>query len=648
MNPTRDEDEVSPFTPEALAALASALTSFEPSKLPDLEPLEPDNLAGHERRVNEVRTSIELHQTEMELFRQLEHAVMATVNKLRDRKRSELIELENSKAQLAKAKYLDAERQLADGLKPDLSNPELQRLMKLLEGWENYARMDDYQVEDVVFTLDRWLKTRDQINASSNIYTRGIINANDTGMGKTLETIAFLYVMRQVNPAANIIWFTKTSLVKETAPESSMKWGFSMIPVLGNTPDKLAMIRTMKSFVHAMPLTLIMNYECVNQNEIMAEINATQWDFMVIDEVHKLRGGANYKPTQMWANTKKFKQSSNAWPMMLSGSIINNRARELWAFLNIMDEERFPDVAEFEATMKVSAVYKQQLTKILAPSMFRRTKAEVNIKMPERVIRHHILEFDDPILKQVYNTYADRMFAWLENQEGKKKSISAKSILDQLIRLRVILVAPGYIKVPVEDIDPMTGELVRTGEIEQLSTGTPDKLNYVCELADELTMEGQQVVIASSGFKPPLDYIAEHINPLVKSEKLYGGNSAIGGDISARFKSGETQVILTNLQTGAEGFNLHKNPKEWPGGAEHLIMIDDWYNPELVRQMWDRVWRRGSPNRVVIHVIQMDNTVDSWIEQVRENKALTNGKITESTVLRAGEWIDTLKKALGR
>ena len=76
-------------------------------------------------------------------------------------------------------------------------------------------------------------------------------------------------------------------------------------------------------------------------------------------------------------------------------------------------------------------------------------------------------------------------------------------------------------------------------------------------------MEGQQVVIASSGFKAPLDYIAEHINPLVKAEKLYGKNTSIGGDIAARFRAGETQVILTNLQSGAEGFNLHKTA-DWP------------------------------------------------------------------------------------
>jgi SNF2 family DNA or RNA helicase len=595
-----------------------------------------------------LRSSLEIHQSDLDLMRQLSNLVDAAKVAMNRRK----LRLDQAKTRvencILQAQRKQAESDFSKSLDPDLNNPELIALIDILKTWENYERMDDYQIEDVIFYLDRWLRTKDQPDAATNTFTRGVINANDTGMGKTLETIAFLWVMRQLNPKASIIWFTKTSLVKETSPESSMKWGFNMIPVFGTSDDKVNMLKVMLS-VPDMPACFAINYEAVNNDAVLDVLNSVSWDFMVIDEVHKLRGGANYRPTKMWTNTKKFKTQHNPWPIMLSGSIINNQPKEIWSYLHIMDPLRFPDVWEFETTMRAAFSVKEaqaQLMKVLAPSMRRRRKDEVAIKMPERVFQHHIIELDPKgTLSRIYEDFSEQMYAELDNLEKEKVQINAKTVLDKLIRLRALLVAPGHIKVNTKKIDPRTLNVVES--TETLDTGEPEKLNEVIELIDDLTMEGQQVVVASSGFKAPLDYIAAKINPLVKAEKLYGKNTSIGGDIASRFRSGETQVILTNLQSGAEGFNLHKSA-DWPGGAEHLILIDDWYNGELVRQMCDRVWRRGAINRVIIHQFQVDNSVDQFVEAIRLSKTKANSMITESTVLRAGEWKELLGQYLKR
>lgn len=611
-------------------------------------PVEVSDLPSLLSRQSELREALDVHEHERDILLKLMHIVDAA--KVQQNRHKLTLDMEKRRVEerIIQAQKLQAESDFSKGLEPDLNNPELIRLIEILQTWEHFHRMDDYQVEDVIFYLDRWLRTKDQPDAATNIFTRGVINANDTGMGKTLETVAFLWVMRKVKPDTSIIWFTKTSLVKETAPEATMKWGFPMIPVFGNSPEKLNMLKVMLS-VPDMPPCFAINYEAVNNKAVLDVLNTINWDFMVIDEVHKLRGGANYKPTMMWTNTKKFKERHRPWPIMLSGSIINNQPKELWSYLHIMDPLRFPDIWEFDQTMRAAYSLKSaqaELMKVLAPSMRRRRKDEVDIKMPERVFQHHIVELDPSgKLSQIYADFSEQMFAYLENMEQQKVQINAKTVLDQLIRLRALLVAPGFMKVKHQVVNPISLETEDVTEV--LETGDPEKLNEVIELIDTLTLEGQQVVVASSGFKAPLDFIAEKINPLATCEKLYGANTKIGGDIAARFRAGETQVLLTNLQSGAEGFNLHRSA-EWPGGAEHLICVDDWYNPELMRQMWDRVWRRGAINRVVIHLFQVDNTVDQLVEAIREGKANSNARITESTVLRAGEWRELLGQYLKR
>lgn len=546
--------------------------------------------------------------------------------------------------EIRKLQIRAVEENYLKSLDPDFTNPELIRLIGLLEStFPRYKDMDDYQVEDVVFMLDRWLRTRNQTPDINNIFTRGIINANDTGMGKTMETAAFLHVMRQNNPNMNVIWFTKTSLKGSSARECNNKWGFPLIPVSGQTSsERVTFIRTMQSV--PFPMTLCINYEAVTVKSVRNALLETNWDFMVIDEVHKLRGGASATPTNIWIETKFFKEQSKAFPIMLSGSIINNEAEELFAYLNIMDDERFPDRMGFRNAFKSGLMTKEKLMRILAPSMFRRTKAEVSIKMPERIIQKHTIEYDPSSkMAQLYDSFTESMWAQIDTD----KSMTLKSMLQLLHYQRTLNVAPGWMFMNRDVIDPIS--LETTTIREQIETGTPTKLDYAAELAFDLAFEGQQVVVATAQYKAPLDYISAKLTAMgITNEILAGDTTKYGSEIEQRFQQGTTMVLLTNIPSGGEGFNFHADPTAWPGGASNLIMVDDWYNPQKISQMFDRVWRRGSLNRVMIHLLQMEDSVDLFVEGIREAKDQRNIEITEDTALRAGEWKTLLMETMGR
>ena len=82
--------------------------------------------------------------------------------------------------------------------------------------------------------------------------------------------------------------------------------------------------------------------------------------------------------------------------------------------------------------------------------------------------------------------------------------------------------------------------------------------------------------------------------------------SRIDGTMSANrrfesqrvFKSGGTRVMLISLRAGGVGLNLTS--------ANHVFMMDMWWNQACEEQAWDRVYRLGQtkPVRIVRYIVK--------------------------------------------
>ena len=80
----------------------------------------------------------------------------------------------------------EADRKKNALLQPDFNNPDLILMLKLLEELPHYAKLRDFQKEDLIIFFDRYLK-----------FVKGFINANDMGLGKTAELAFFLQVLEK-------------------------------------------------------------------------------------------------------------------------------------------------------------------------------------------------------------------------------------------------------------------------------------------------------------------------------------------------------------------------------------------------------------------------------------------------------------------
>lgn len=91
----------------------------------------------------------------------------------------------------------------------------------------------------------------------------------------------------------------------------------------------------------------------------------------------------------------------------------------------------------------------------------------------------------------------------------------------------------------------------------------------------------------------------------------------------------EVRVILITTKSGGVGLNLNR--------ANHVIMLDLMYNPYAELQAFDRVHRIGQERPVFVHKLVVNETVETWLEALQENKKTTANKILSTSGVGPGE-----------
>jgi SNF2 family DNA or RNA helicase len=430
-----------------------------------------------------------------------------------------------------------------------------------------------------------------------------------------------------------MLWVTKKSLVKSNLREIK-KWfpDHKIVPNLGTNPEMRKQFFDFTMMTQGMQMC---SYENVRDTP---EIQAFKWDFVFADEVHRLKGGANPKPTQIWVTMRDVCRHAK-FMYFLSGTPIVNKAEEMWAYLHIFSPERFPKVKGFldEFTqvdyLNGQLTYKVDVDKLmnraLAGQMIHRTKLEVGMQLPDKERTFYYLDLEGK-QKAYYEQMRDNFFVWLGNQE-EKAMMTASVVIAQLNRLRQLALYPAGMTYVDAD-----------GREWKFDTDTESvKLDQTVDLIEEIN---DQVVVSSAQFREVLHELARRLEAVGKSVAVIDSATSHRTDeFEQAFQQGKIDVLLINMATGSEGLNLHKSPEFWPGGASHLIMLDLWWNPAKNIQMEDRIWRDGCKEPVTIHILQAEDTVDAYVASIVEEKEGIIDPIMNDDRLRpASEWRDLL------
>ena len=386
------------------------------------------------------------------------------------------------------------------------------------------------------------------------------------------------------------------------------------------------------------------NYETLRTTP---QARKVQWDIVIMDEVHKLKGGANANgATAIWSTVKDVVGPAK-FIMMLTGTPLVNKVEEIWSYLHIFDPVVFPDARRFarqfsafkdmSGKLQFSLQSERLLKDILKGRLIRRTAHEVGLQMPpvnyqDIVLPHNLQQ------GEIYQQMRERFFIWLDGQD---RPLSAVSLLAQMTRLRQINVLP-VANFKYEDENGIE-------RIERLDVRDSSKLD---EAVDIINQTDDQVIVFCS-FNEPMNELAMRLQ--VEGYSCAVISSETTKQMSAfeiGFQNKDIDVLLINSAMG-EGMNLHKDIAKWPGGARAVIMLDRWWNPARNRQCIARAVRPETDQSVkerepvMVYNLFCDQSIDYFIQALIDEKAAQFDSITEASELRhPKEWKEMLRKLL--
>lgn len=443
---------------------------------------------------------------------------------------------------------------------------------------------------------EAWLYKFQTCDVTFMVEAKRCINANDVGVGKTIEAIAAADEVYK--PGQRILVIAPKSLMYMWRDEF-MEHSFGNVVVC---EEKSSYKRREKLLakIETESRVKVISYSLLD-HEKWPQLFDKPWDVIICDEAHKLKN----PETKQTKNFMKLK-SEYLW-LLTATPDPNGNLEELFGMLSCIDPQRFTskwafverygDIVEediwtrqgIKTVQRVQGIRedaKPVLHRLLVPYMFKR-------KIGDEGVHNNLPKAIDQAIKVELSAYERKIYDDLMKEMLAKLAednwLVAKNTLDRDIRLRMLLLNPA---------------LVGGKEDESAKTSA------LLDLIDSIP--GQVVVFTN--FKQYTRYLEELFRRL--------GISAlrIDGDIDAEeirrrekaFQQGEVKVIHGTIAKMGEGFNFQN--------AQAMIMMDKSYVPKDNHQARGRILRPGQKNVPVIYSVVARNTIDELIENALARK----------------------------
>jgi SNF2 family DNA or RNA helicase len=497
----------------------------------------------------------------------------------------------------------------ADRIETAVKTGTVQNFLRKGEALAFAEHLKPYQQQAVLMTVK---------NKRTNSHT---LNASDVGIGKTRVAGSFVNTVQ----FKKVLWLTSVTLVQPTVKELA-NIGAIALNVTGGAQPYLNI---------PLPGTVIYvtNYETIKRDPGLLSPN--QWDCVVIDEVTKLKGGASFKPTLIWKETKKLLHDLNpeAYRLFLSGTPAVNRPNEIWAYLHLFDPQRFDSYATFQRIFCRLSYGKpvmsvDKLMELLQGMIIRQTVSNLGLE--------GVPNLDDPtwfhsVTEELHvdrNSTVGKAYLQLASESltalDDHHSLAPSMQLELILRLRQLLLAGETFnyKKHYYYLDHEANVIHESEDVTLHLEGPFPKLDRCEEIIASLQGEGEQVVVFSTmnqplhNLKKALDRTGFYTVGLLTGEATPDQRQKLVTD----FQHGTLDVLLINKLAGAEGLNLQKC-EQWSGGARFMIHLDSWWNPAKERQANGRCVRMNTNVPVQAIYLHVANSVDDFIQNTIDTKA---------------------------
>ncbi len=334
-----------------------------------------------------------------------------------------------------------------------------------------------------------------------------------------------------------------------------------------------------------------------------ALLGAKRWDTLVLDEAQAMKNPDSQVARAAYGLEAGFR-------LALTGTPVENRLEELWSVMHFANPGLLGGRRDFEETLarpiaEGQAGASSELRRRIRPFVLRRLKKDVAPDLPPRseAVRYVTLsEAERAVYDAVFAATRAEVVQVLESGGGVMKALEA------LLRLRQAACHSALVP----------------GQTAKRSS----KLEVLLESLATVAAEGHKALVFSQWTS-----LLDLIEPSLKSADLgfvrLDGSTPDRGAVTERFQAKDgPPVMLLSLKAGGTGLTLT--------AADHVFLVDPWWNPAVEAQAADRAHRIGQDKPVMVYRLVSQGTVEERILTLQEKKrALFEAALGEGGVQTA-------------
>jgi len=411
----------------------------------------------------------------------------------------------------------------------------------------------------------------------------GGILADDMGLGKTLQILAVL--LKTKSAKSNLI-VVPTSLLFNWEKEIE-----KFCPQLNNLihygPTRVKNKTNFKNHK-----VIITSYgTMMNDIEWLSKI---KFNYLVLDESQAIKN-----PTSLRCKAACLLKGEHK--IAMTGTPIENNTFDLFAQMNFANPgylgtaKSFKDNYSTPIDVNKDEKLAQELQKLTAPFLLRRTKDKVATELPLKT-EDYIYCSMEKEQQKVYDAFKNKIREGiLENIEEEGLNKSKMKILEGLLKLRQICDSPAILN---------TEEDYGTESI---------KIKELLRHIKEKTSNHK--ILVFSQFVKMLALIQNELEKEdINFEYLDGKRNKKQREQSVEnFQNNDNcRVFLISLKAGGTGLNLTE--------ADYVYIVDPWWNPAVENQAIDRCYRIGQTKNVIAYRMICKDTLEEKIIKLQQNK----------------------------
>ncbi|MCK6424024.1 MAG: DEAD/DEAH box helicase [Burkholderiaceae bacterium] len=321
--------------------------------------------------------------------------------------------------------------------------------------------------------------------ACSNPLSRGVILADEVGLGKTIEA-GLVISQRWAERRRRILIIVPANLRKQWHQELQDKFSLQGVLLEAKSYNVLRK-RDRRSPFQGASGPVICSYQFAKSKA--EDIRAVDWDLVVLDEAHRLRNV--YKTSNVIAKTLKEALAHVHAKVLLTATPLQNSLLELYGLVSMIDDRVFGDLDSFRS--QFTAQPREQafaaLRTRLAPVCKRTLRRQVQQYVPYTARRALVEEFtpttEERELSSLVADYLRRPNL-KALPEGQRQLISL--VLWKLLASSTHAIA-GALETMANRLE---GELAAAPDLPDLTEVLDDDYEALDETEEERAEEGDQ------------------------------------------------------------------------------------------------------------------------------------------------------------